>query len=177
MSVEPPPSVGDLFARWQEGDVEAGNRLYRRLGRALEGMIRKRAGVTIGENTRRDVKQSVFASFLRLIHNGQFRMRDTAGLYAYLKLVVRKKVFRIRPSPVLAEIMDRDDPTPGPHVEVEQEDALGALLERLQPRTRRIAEWTIQGLSMGEICQREGCGRHTIRRHLNRVGEILEADV
>lgn len=176
MSVEPPPSVSELFARWQQGDVEAGNRIYQRLNRTLDGMIRKRVGAGIGEHTRHEVKQSVFASFLRIVRNGGFELRNTAGVFGYLKFIVRKKALGAcrRPDPV--ETVDREDPTPGPHVEVDQDDALASLLARLQPRTRRIAEWTMRGLSMGEICEKEGCGRHTVRRHLNHVGVVLTND-
>jgi RNA polymerase sigma-70 factor (ECF subfamily) len=171
-------SLTDLVKRFQDGDRQAGDRLFAHYAQRLtrvagQYLSRKLAGREDGE----DVVQSAFRTFFRRSLEGQFQIDSSAELW---RLLVKITVLKARAKgryhtaalrDVRAEAAAEDAwltqaaaHEPGPVEAAALVDQIEALLRGLPPAYGRILEMLLEGRSKSEIARNLHVSRTTVHR-------------
>ena len=177
-------SFAEWLARVRAGDADAAEQLVRRYERAVR--IRVRAMLTDPAMRRQldsaDICQSVFASFFTRAAAGQFDLEDPSQLVALLARMARNKVAEAvrhqrrdrrdnRRDVALgdADVPPVADGAPGPQTRVLSRDLLHALLDRLGPEERELAQRRALGQEWAEIAAEYGGTPDGLRMKLSRA--------
>jgi RNA polymerase sigma-70 factor (ECF subfamily) len=183
----------NLLARWREGDQQAATQLFERYAARLIALANSRLTAKLTARVAgEDVVQSVYCSFFEGARDGRYVLQESGDLWRLLVAITVNKVqhqYRRhnagkRSVGVEQPLGDAGDGSlllpPELLVQepsAEESVALTELLERvmggLDPLQQRIVELRLQGYNLGEIVERTGRTRPTVRRVLDRVKEQL----
>jgi RNA polymerase sigma-70 factor (ECF subfamily) len=187
------PSFLDLMARIRSGDEDASTQVFQRFAHRLLGLARSRLdGLTRQKVDPDDVLQSVFQSFFRRVSDDQWDLDNWDNLWGLLaRITVRKCVHRVEYFRAQRRDVRRDvsagpgldssaeglepaseEPTPSAYAMLAE--AVQNLLEKLEPRDRRIVEMSLRGHSAEEVSAAVGCTERTVYRVLERVRKQLQ---
>ena len=180
--------AGDLLARLKSGDPSAADELYRRYAQRLCAIAEQHVGqrLRVREDPE-DAVQSAFRSFFRRAADGQFHVDHSGDLWNLLVTITLNKVRlkaqrhgagkrdiraeagidveRLNPSAVACE--------PTTEEAAVSIDELEFIFAELKDPDPEIVWMCFQGYSTGEIADRVGSSRWTVRRALDRVGHRL----
>ena len=182
-------SAKALLERWQSGDQDAAEAIYRRYSERLlalaQAQISSRLARRVGPE---DILQSVFRTFFRRAGEGKFAVDHSNSLW---HLLVRMTLNKIRKKSerhhagrrdLSVEVYPADDklqpevmahdPTPAEAAALA--DELEAIFAGLDDPEPDIFRFCMQGYSTSEIASQMGCSRWTVRRVLDRIGHQLQ---
>jgi RNA polymerase sigma-70 factor (ECF subfamily) len=183
----------NLVARWQAGDQQAANELFRRYAGRLIALARSRLSASLSRRVdAEDVVQSAYRSFFAGARDGLYDPQRGGTLWKFLVAITLHKLqdqlerhtaqkrsikaercFGTEDTllGLRAEALARD---PSPVEAVALVDQVEQVMRQLDPLQRQIFELRLQGHSLEEIAaQTQRCER-TVRRTLERVKERLE---
>jgi RNA polymerase sigma factor (sigma-70 family) len=187
-------SFGDWMGRVRAGDADAAAELVQQYERAVRVAVRVR--LTDPRLRRQfdsmDVCQSVMASFFVRAAAGQFDLENPAQLVGLLVQMARNKLLmQVRKHRQQRRDVGRVEPggedappvaddTPGPVRRAVGRELLDALLERLSPNERELAQRRALGQTWDEIAidlrETPQALRQRLSRALNRVAPELGLD-
>jgi DNA-directed RNA polymerase specialized sigma24 family protein len=161
-------AVGPLWERYYP-------QLVRLAGASLRA-ARLTGAVADGE----DVALSAFDSFCRRAEQGRFPdLNDRDGLWRLLVCIAWRKAraeIRRRHPGVVSSGADYEDAVgrePSPEFAARVADQYAYLLDILgDPALVHVAVWRMEGLTVREIMERQGCSRTTIFRRIALIREI-----
>ena len=166
----------DLFHRWESGDGQAGEELFRRylemLCRRAEQLMSDRLARRYGPE---DAAQSALGSFLRRAEQGQYHVDHSGALWRLLETILRHKIAR-QGSKLHGEVpLPTDVLARGPsHEEVlAVADSIEAALQGMKPDAIEICRLRCAGYLTREIVAQLGCSRWTVRRAIKRFTDRL----
>ncbi len=127
-----------------------------------------------------DVALSAFESFCRRAEQGRFPdLNDRDGLWRLLVCIAwrkaRAEIRRRHPGVVSpgADFEEAIGREPSPEVAAQAADMYGYLLDILDDQAlAHVAVWRMEGLTIGEIMERQKCSRTTVFRRIKLVREI-----
>ncbi len=184
----------DLLTRWQAGDQQAAEELFRRYADRLIALARGRLSVKLaGRVDPEDVVQSAYRSFFADARAARYNVERGGDLWRLLVSITLHKLqdqvdrhtaekrsidaerrfgsedslIGIRP-----QMLSRD---PSPIEAAILSDEVEQVMRRLQPVERRMLELRLQGYNLEEIAQAMDCSERTAIRVLKRVKQQLEA--
>jgi RNA polymerase sigma factor (sigma-70 family) len=181
-------SVSRLLDGLVVGDEQAIQKLWERYFGRLVALARKK----LADTPRRvadeeDVALSAFASLCRNAECGRFpELLDRDSLWRLLVVITARKAahlcrdeqrqrrggaVEILTEPlVLEEVLSRD---PTPELAALATEEHGRLLDSLgDDRLRQVALWRMEGYSVVEIAERQGCKSRTVKRKLELIRKI-----
>ncbi|NLY01112.1 MAG: sigma-70 family RNA polymerase sigma factor [Rhodopirellula sp.] len=178
-----------LVERWQSGDQQAADELYRRYAQRLcalaDRWIDAKLGRRVGAD---DVVQSVFRTFFRRSHQGDYQLDHSGSLWRLLVQITLNKVrhqaerHRAAKRDVAAEVhCDGEQLSPEFFARDPSQEEVAAFLDELELLTTglrdpepEIVRLCLEGYSASEIASEVGCTRWTVRRVLTRLGDRLQ---
>jgi RNA polymerase sigma factor (sigma-70 family) len=177
----------ELLARWQAGDEQAAEELYRRYANRLWALAKERIGQRLGRRIDADdIVQSVLRTFFRRTREGQFTVDCSGALWQLLVKITVHKVQRkahyhtAGRRDVRSEIPLDWEASPDIVAQAPAEESadmlvaeLDDLLQGLSQREEEVVRLCLEGYSTPEIGARVGSTRWTVRRVLDRVGNRL----
>jgi RNA polymerase sigma-70 factor (ECF subfamily) len=183
----------DLVARWQAGDQQAAEQLFRRYAGRLIGLARSRLSAALARRVdAEDVVQSAYRSFFAGAQNGLYDPERGGTLWALLVAITLHKLqdqlerhtakkrdiksergFGTEDSlfAIKAQALARE---PSPVEAVTLVDQVEQVMRRLDPLQRQILELRLQGHSLEEIATETQRCERTVRRILERVKQQIE---
>jgi len=185
-------SFAQLLARVRDGDDNAAAVIFERFVRKLAAHADRHLALVVRpEIDAVDVVQSVYRTFFRRVHQGQFQLDHWGSLWGLLARIAVCKCARaaerrklrqrpkslttdgVRPSEdeLTWEIIARD---PSPNEIAALNDVLDALLKPLRDSHRQILTLLLDGHTQEETSNRVGCSVRTVRRVLNQAQADLE---
>jgi RNA polymerase sigma factor (sigma-70 family) len=163
-----------------------GRILHRIAGRRLASGLRRRVDAS-------DIVQSVFRTFFRRAHEGQFSLPDNQKLWNLLCAITLTKVrqtarFHLRQKRGLNREVHSDardnsgevrpfeavDPGLSPASAVEFTDQFQQLLESLDPEEQQVVDLKLQDCTNEEAAATMGVSERTVRRIISRLRDRLE---
>jgi RNA polymerase sigma factor (sigma-70 family) len=172
-----PSSSGEFLGRLNDGNPSAQQEVFDRyfdsLYRAAEKLIGERLKRVYGPD---DAAQSAMASFFRGMAKGRYHFERSGRLWALLVTILRHKIQERGNKPGGNSLLeDVEDARRSHEAAVELADAVEAAMSGLKPRHLEICRLFYQEqLLPGEISDRIGCSRWTVRRTLDEFGSRLE---
>ena len=178
----------------RDGDGVIVRTFYDQYGRMLHQIARRRLASGLRRRVdASDIVQSVFRTFFRRAHEGQFSLPDSQKLWNLLCAITLTKVretarFHFRQKRGL----DREvhpparrpgdeqrpyepaDPGLSPASGAEFTDQLQTLLESLDPEEQRVVDLKLQDCTHEEVAAAMGVSERTVRRVLSRMRSRLE---
>jgi RNA polymerase sigma factor (sigma-70 family) len=183
----------ELLRRWQAGDQEAAEALFRRYFTRLLGLVQTRLSAKMASRfDADDVVQSALKSFFLGAREGRYVLKQAGDLWRLLAGIAMNKMRHAErrhnadkrnvdleqmPLP-LREGMDEEiawlarEPTPEEAAILV--DEMEALLQPLAPEPRRIVELRLQGYTLEEIAQEVRRSQRTVRRTMELVKARLQ---
>ncbi len=190
--MDPYDSFADLEQRLRAGDQHAATEVFRRFENRLIALARSELDAQVRrKEDPEDVVQSVYGSFFRRHHDGQFDLGTWDSLWSLLTVItVRKCLNRARryrsqrrnvagevdlvtfdgAADGLCEAIDRE---PTPLEAVVLRETVEQMMRGLDADDRAIIELNLQGFSAAEIAAQLGRSERTVRRVRERVKERL----
>jgi RNA polymerase sigma-70 factor (ECF subfamily) len=184
----------ELVSRWQTGDEQAAQELFRRYADRLVALAQKRLSNRMGLRVdAEDVVQSVYRSFFVNARAGRYVLEQSGDLWRLLVVITLNKV---RGQAVHhhadKRTIEREQPMaagasewhgvpmaalarePTPLDAAAFADELTQIMQQLEPGPRRRFELRLQGYTLEEIA--EECNRsvRTVKRVLSQIREGLE---
>jgi len=176
-------SARELFLHCQAGDMGAAERIYLRYGERLWRLAERHIGEILQRRVDPDdIVQTVFRTFFRRAAAGKFSIENSASLWALLAQITLNRIrsearkWDLRAAVPLDESREQAETSPGPPTEADARmllQELSGLVAQLDPRGVEILGLTVEGFSVSQIAGQLGCSRWTIRRALDRVGNML----
>lgn len=188
-------SIADiaLLSRCRLGDDSAAQAIFDRYVERLHALARRRLSQRLSSRVDpEDIVQSVFRTFFGRLKEGQFKINDQDDLCKLLvRITVHKTLRQVafhradKRNPHsevgqtdsgqarLLELLDRE---PTPEETAAFLDQLEHFLSRLRPQEREILEMRMQGFSNEEIAKKLGIYDRKIRRIVERVRGVAEAE-
>jgi RNA polymerase sigma factor (sigma-70 family) len=186
---------GNLMARWQAGDQQAADELFRRYASQLVALARSRlpAAMTARVDPE-DVVQSVYRSFFAGASDGRYELSRAGDLWKLLVTITLNKIYRQvarnqrgKRSVSREQSYGSEDsllalPTRGTAAEPSPAEAAALaeeverLLRELDPLEGRVLQMRLEAYSLEEIAVAAGCSQRTVRRALTRIRERLEQE-
>jgi RNA polymerase sigma factor (sigma-70 family) len=182
-----------LVARWQAGDQQAADELFRRYASRLIALARSRLTARIKQRVDpEDVVQSACRSFFVGARAGKYQLQRGGDLWRLLVAITLHKLqdqvkrhttekrgiaseraFGSEDSllGIQAHVWARD---PSPVEALALVDELEEAMRGLEPPERRMLELRLHGHSLEEIAEAVQLSRWTVRRVLERVKQHLE---
>src|SRR5262245_43040033 len=185
-------SLGDLVARWREGDQEAATELFRRYANRLIALARSRLSNKIAHRVDpEDVVQSAYRSFFAGTREGRYDLQRGGDIWRLLVEITLHKLYgQVRYHSRRKRAVGREEDLgsdekllhlhvtthePSPVEALSLVDQLQQVMRRLLPLHRRMLELRLQGCNLDEIAATTDSGERTVRRVLERVKELLES--
>ena len=183
-----PPAAG-----WQSGNEAAARELFDRYSDNLMALARRRISQRLaGRLDPEDVVQSVFRTFFQHAKEGDFTINDQNDLgkllvritvHKTLRKVAYHKAAKRNPSLEMGQTKETQqaweellDNEPTPDEAVMFLDQFEDFLGQLRPVERQILELRLQGYSNDDISARLNIYDRKIRRALERIREVAEAE-
>jgi RNA polymerase sigma-70 factor (ECF subfamily) len=188
-----PDSFAELMTQLRQGDNDAAARVFARFTSSLVSLASHRLEPCLRRKIDpEDIVQSVYKSFFRRQHAGQFTLLDWDSLWGLLSVITIRKClnrsahFHAECRDVGQEVAPGDidptlallarDPTP------EEAAVLAETVEQLissfdEGEERDIVMLALQGLPTEEISARLGRAERTVRRIRERIRKRLERAV
>ncbi|NUQ65639.1 MAG: sigma-70 family RNA polymerase sigma factor [Pirellulales bacterium] len=178
-----------LVERWRSGDQVAAQEIYRRYARRLCAIAEQWIDAKLGRRVEADdIVQSVFQTFFRRTHEGEYQIDHSGALWKLLVQItlnkVRKQAERHHAAKrdVASEVCpDIERLNPEFFARDPSHEEVAAFLDELEFLTTglvdpepEIVRLCLEGYSAAEIATEVGCTRWTVRRVLARVGERLQ---
>ena len=175
------------------GDAHAFEELYNRYSERLIRLARSRISKRLAARIEaEDVVQSVFRTFFGRAQKGQFHFdaeNDVSKLLVAITMnKLRNKVdwhtaakrdvgaeMALDSNGSLPSAFDADGETPSPTAVVTFVDLLDNFMVSLRETDRQILELRLQNLTQQEIAEQVGCTERTVRRVLERIRHLAEA--
>ncbi len=169
----------DLKRGDRDAVVPLWERYYSRLVRLARASLRA-ARLTGADADGEDVALSAFDSFCRRAEQGRFPdLNDRDGLWRLLVCIAWRKaraVVRRRHPGAVSSGADFDEAVgrePSPEFAAQVSDMYRYLLDMLGDQALvHVAVWRMEGLTIREIMERQGCSRTTVFRRINLIREI-----
>ena len=175
-----------LVRRYQAGQAEAAEALYRRYADRLRAIARSNMSAGLaGRVESDDLVQSVFRRFFRAASEGRYRIPTGQDLGCLLVAIMRN---RLKSEEVFQRAAKRDlratvggegleriadvprDGTP----DVGESLAMGEILACLPERHRDVVAQRLEGFEVAEIAERMGRSKRTVERILQVVRARLQ---
>ena len=176
-------SAKELFAQCQAGDLAAAEGIYLRYAERLWALAHRHIGDTLQRRVDPDdIVQTVFRTFFRRTEAGKFSIENSASLWALLARITLNRIrsearkWDLRAAVPLDDGRGQPDTLPGPPTEADARmllQELSGLVAQLDPRGVEVLRLTVEGFSVSQIAGQLDCSRWTIRRVLDRVGNML----
>lgn len=176
-----------LMAQFQSGDASAAAEIYRRYAPRLMRIADRLIGSRIGQRADADdALQSAFRTFFVRVLNGQFGVSQAGQLWRLLSTIVQHKVQRLverhtaarrdvgreELAPLSGAVASTDDV---PESALLLDEEVQSLLKRLPTRDGEMLCLALAGVPYSEIAAEIACSVHTVRRVMNRCGDLLAA--
>jgi DNA-directed RNA polymerase specialized sigma24 family protein len=170
-------SITRLLGPLQAGDPAAAQQLWEHcFGRLVDLARRKLRGVERRAADEEDVALSAFDSFCRAAEAGRFpRLDDRDCLWRLLVTITARKAGRLRRATdrhpteelTLEQVLSHE---PDPALAAEMAERYQYLLQRLgDKKLQEVAVRRMEGCTVEEIANRQGCAPRTIKRRLDRI--------
>jgi RNA polymerase sigma-70 factor (ECF subfamily) len=188
----PHDSFADLEQKLRAGDQGAATEVFRRFGGRLIALARTELDARVRrKEDPEDVVQSVYGSFFRRYHAGQYDLGSWNSLWSLLTVItVRKCLNRSRhyaaqrrclagevdlepwdgAADGLSDAIDRE---PTPLEAVVLAETVERMMRSLDAEDRAIIELSLQDFTAAEIGARLGRAERSVRRVRERVKERL----
>jgi RNA polymerase sigma-70 factor (ECF subfamily) len=187
-------SPRSLVERWRQGDQKAAEELFQLYVARLVAIVGDRISRRFVRHfDPGDVIQSAFRSFFMGAREGRFEFERDGDLWRLLvavtlnKLRIKVRSFRAEKRDVereeyvpsldelCAEHADDLAREPTPVAAVALADEVDALMQALNPNERTMLEMRLQGYDLDEIARATGRCERTVRRVLDKVRALLQA--
>jgi RNA polymerase sigma-70 factor (ECF subfamily) len=188
-----PADTRSLVDRCRAGDEDAAQQLFDHYVNRLLPLARVRLSQRVASRVdAEDIVQSVFRTFFKRLKAGEFQIEEADDLCKLLvRITVHKTLRQIsyhragkrdcnletrqteESQSQLFQTLGRD---PGPEVCVAFLNQLEHFLGQLKPDERQVLELRMQGHSNEEIAQQLGTYDRKIRRVIERVRTVAEAE-
>jgi len=176
-------SAGELFSQCQAGDLRAAERIYSRYAERLWALADRHIGETLQRRVDPDdIVQTVFRTFFRRTAAGKFLIESSTSLWALLARITLNRIrsearkWDLRAAVPLDESREPPGASRGLPTKADARmllEELSRLVAQLDPRGVEILGLIVEGFSVSQIAGQLGCSRWTIRRVLDRVGNML----
>lgn len=182
-------ATAQLLVRWQQGDAQAAEALFRRFAERLIALARQRLSARLGRRIdAEDVVQSVYRSFFAGAQDGRYDPQRGGDLWRLLVGLTLHKLHRqVRRHRAAKRAYDREVPldpdpalptellarAPAPVEGVTLAELLDHSMRKLQPLERRMLEMRLQGYNLEEIAAATQRSQRTVSRVLNEVKDEL----
>jgi RNA polymerase sigma-70 factor (ECF subfamily) len=185
----------DLLARWQAGDQDAAQELFRQYVGRLVALARSRLSDKMAARIDpEDVVQSAYRSFFAHARDGDYDLRHGGDLWQLLlsitlhKLHDQVKRHSAKKRAVEQEVSFSSEDSlqhlqphlaasePSPVEALALVDEVEGIMRALSPVHRRIVELRLQGHTVPEIAVSTDRCPHTVRRVLEQVKRDLQQD-
>jgi RNA polymerase sigma factor (sigma-70 family) len=182
-----------LLARWQQGDQQAAEELFRRYKDRLIALASSRLSSKLSHRVdAEDVVQSAYRSFFRGARNGQYEVQCGDDLWQLLVVITLHKLqFQVRSHQARKRSAERDQHLgtsdnlfglqasllardPSPVEAASLADELEQLMRGLDPLQRRMVELRLQGCDLDEIATATERCQRTVRRTLDEIKQRLQ---
>ena len=181
----------NLVARWQAGDQQAANELFRRYAGRLIALARSRLSDKLAARVDpEDVVQSAYRSFFSDARAGRYDLQHDGGLWQLLVMITLSKLQHqverhtskkrgVQHEQGLAgalsspEVLEARGPSPMAALVLTEQVEL--LMRPLDSAQRHMLQLRLQGYNLEEIAATAGCSEATVRRLLDRVKRQLES--
>ena len=182
-----------LMARWQNGDQQAANELFRRYADRLVSLARSRLSAKLARRVDpEDVVQSAYRSFFADARAGRYDLQRGGDLWRLLVAITlhklqdqvahhtaEKRTIESEQSfgnedslfYLQGHVLSRE---PSPLEAVALVDEMEQLMRGLDPAQRRMLEMRLQGYNLDEIAADAHCSERTVIRVLQRIKGQLE---
>lgn len=183
----PDEPSAQLLERYEDGDEQAAEEIFRRYVERLTRFARSRLSPKLSRRVEPDdIVLSAYRSFFVGVRDGRFSLQRSGDLWRLLVTITMRKVYR-QVSQHTAEKRNVDlelslddlstmhlsrEPTPDEVVALA--DELETLMSLLSPRQRRIIELRLQGFHLSEIATELDCSERTVRRMLTLIRTQLK---
>ena len=191
---EPEPRTGDLelVSHFKAGSEAAAQELFDRYCERLMRLAKRRIGQRmVSRVDPEDVLQSAFRTFFNRVRNDEFSFREEDDLFKLLvRLTVHKTLRQIafhragKRNPELEAGQGSDaqdvlrqisDDEPSPEAAVALVDEFERFMGQLPPLDRQVLALKLQGHSTVEIAEQIGSYDRKVRRILERIQTIAQA--
>jgi RNA polymerase sigma factor (sigma-70 family) len=188
-------SATDLLARWQAGDQDAAQELFRQYVGRLVALARSRLSDKMAARIDpEDVVQSAYRSFFAHARDGHYDVRRGGDLWQLLLSITLHKLHdQVKRHSAKKRAVDHEVSFSSedsllnmqPHLAAREPSPVEALalvdqvqdaMRNLSPVHRRIVELRLQGHNVSEIAADTGRCPHTVRRVLEQVKRDLQQD-
>jgi RNA polymerase sigma factor (sigma-70 family) len=182
-----------LLKRWQSGDQQAAEELFRRYAERLIGLARGRLSEKLARRLdAEDVVQSAYRSFFIGARAGRYALAQSGDLWRLLVSIVLHKLHgQVERHTAGKRSPDREEVWPGsgdllglpgepllrqPSVEeaVALADEVERLMGLLSPLQRQVLERRLQDYTLDEIAADLKCSQRTVRRVMEQIRQFLE---
>jgi RNA polymerase sigma factor (sigma-70 family) len=185
---DPHGTSAELFTRYQGGDDEAAEEIFRRYIERLTRLARSRLSPRLASRTDpEDVVLSAWRSFFLGARVGKFALRRSGDLWRLLASITLHKVYRQvrrhtaeRRSVGVEQSLERmqqflpaADQEPSPEEAIALADELETVMAKLDAFGRRVLELRLQGETLAAIAADTGRSERTVRRMLAHLRELL----
>lgn len=186
---------GNLMARWQAGDQQAADELFRRYASRLVALARSRLpSAMTGRVDPEDVVQSVYRSFFEGATDGRYELGQPGDLWKLLVTITLNKVYhqvaynqRDKRNVSREESFGSEESlfalhrngtveSPSPAEAAALAEEVERILRQMDPLEAQTFQMRLEGYSLEEIAVRIGCSQRTVRRALAKVRERLEQE-
>ena len=186
-----PKPFADLLDDLRNGDEHAAAQIVEEYTDALVAVARRQMGAKLARRLdAEDIVQSTYRSLFIRIENGEYELGSGRDLWKLLVTMALNKVRRkskyhraakrnmnldqsvvASAAAPLAYEARASGPTPDDAAALV--DELQAALERIPERDRQIIELRLQGCSTAEISEQVGRAERSVRRVVQRLGDLL----
>jgi RNA polymerase sigma factor (sigma-70 family) len=169
----------DLVTAFQEGDLGAARELHDQFSDRLMALVRRRLNPVFQPRMDpEDVVQSAFRSFFRVLGKDDYAVTDNMdavwGLLASIAINKLRAKVRFH-SAGKRSIQKEDcfhhaiDATGAPDTETVFVDELRRLFSKCSPTHHSILELLLEGKSVEEVAEIQGCSTRTVNRVIERA--------
>jgi RNA polymerase sigma-70 factor (ECF subfamily) len=184
----------ELVARWQTGDEQAADALFRRYAERLIALARTRLSEKLARRLDpEDVVQSAYRSFFAGARAGRYALEQSGDLWRLLVAITlhklhhqverhtsaKRAVYREQNVPNAGSIgsipVAALAAEPSPAEAVALADELEQVMRALNSQQRQVLERRLHGATLDEIAAALQCSQRTVRRVMNQIREYLDS--
>jgi RNA polymerase sigma factor (sigma-70 family) len=168
----------DFLRRLEAGDSTAFEKVYSEYLPRLIGLAAKRMPNLLNPtHDAEDITQSVFRTFLRHIHNGDFTFQNNRLLWGLLaKITLRKILRRVNQNRLHGELLDPEsivDGQPSAQDAGDLADLVTEFLAKFEGKDVKILQMRLQDDSLGTIAAEVGYSLSTVNNTVREGKAVL----